>query len=140
MAENKTKATTQSVAAFLNAVEHERRRNEAKTIKKMMDRATPWRAKMWGDSLIGYGTYHYKYDSGREGDFFVTGFSPRKAAMTVYIVNGFKPYGALLKKLGPHKHSSSCLYLSNLEKIDMGALEELVTRSVADMRKKYNLK
>jgi len=137
MSDMKTKPTGVSVSAFLKAVADPVRRKECETVKKIMSRATGHRPKMWGDSLVGYGTYHYKYASGREGDFFLTGFSPRKAAMTIYIIPGFKPYADLLKELGKHKHSSSCLYLTRLEQVDQGVLEELVTRSVADMRMKY---
>lgn len=139
MAANKTVPGGGSVTDFLKSVENPRRRKEAETIKKIMGRVTGMRPKMWGPSMVGYGKYHYKYDSGREGDFFLTGFSPRKAAMAVYIVPGFKPYGDLLAKLGPHKHSVSCLYLSNLEKVDLKVLEKLIAASVKDMRKKYKV-
>lgn len=139
MSDAKTKPTGESVTAFLKAVEDPRRRAECQVVKKIMTRATGHRAKMWGPSIVGYGQYHYKYASGREGDFFLTGFSPRKAAMTVYIIPGFKPYTDLLEKLGPHKHSSSCLYISKFDQIDLKVLERLVTKSVKDMRKKYRL-
>jgi len=137
MSDLKTQPTAASVAAFLKSIEDPRRRAECETVKKMMGRVTGHRAKMWGDSIVGYGRYHYKYASGREGDFFLTGFSPRKAALTVYMVPGFKPCGSLMKKLGKHKHSSSCLYLTRLENVDLDVLEKLVTKSVELMRKRY---
>lgn len=138
MATAKTVPTGASVTAFLWAIENPRRREDAQLIKQMMGGVTGLRPKMWGPSIVGYGKYHYKYASGREGDFFLTGFSPRKAAMTVYIIPGFKSYGDLLAKLGPHKHSSSCLYLPSLDKVDLKVLEKLIATSVKDMRKKHN--
>ncbi len=93
---------------------------------------------MWGSSPVGFGSYHYKYDSGREGDFMITGFSPRKTALTIYIMPGFQPYRELMEKLGPHKTGKSCLYLNNLDAIDREVLEQLIRRSVEDMRQKYS--
>ena len=92
---------------------------------------------MWGPSIVGFGSYHYRYQSGREGDWLVTGFSPRKAAMTVYCMAGFKPHGALLAKLGRHKHSVSCLYLPRLGLIDWAVLRELITCSVQEIARLY---
>ena len=137
MAEAKTVPTGASVADFLKSIEKPRRRNEAELIKRIMGRVTGHRPKMWGPSMVGYGQYHYKYASGREGDWFLTGFAPRKTAITVYIMPGFKPYKDLLVKLGKHKHSSSCLYLTNLENVDMKVLEKLIAASVKEMRKRY---
>jgi len=137
VAEAKTVPTGKSVADFLKSIENPRRRKEAEIIKPIMGRATGHRPKMWGPSMVGYGQYHYKYASGREGDWFLTGFAPRKAAMTVYIMSGFKPYKDLLANLGKHKHSSSCLYLTNLEHVDMKVLEQLIAASVKEMRKRY---
>jgi hypothetical protein len=104
----------------------------------MMKKITGQEPRMWGSSLIGFGTYHYKYESGREGDFFITGFSPRKAALTIYIMPGFSGYPELMEQLGPHKTGKSCLYVRNLEVIDRKVLEKLIRRSVKDMRKKYD--
>jgi len=137
VAEAKTVPIGKSVADFLKSIENPRRRKEVEIIKPIMGRATGHRPKMWGPSMVGYGQYHYKYASGREGDWFLTGFAPRKAAMTVYIMSGFKPYKDLLAKLGKHKHSSSCLYLTNLEHVDMKVLEQLIAASVKEMRKRY---
>lgn len=93
---------------------------------------------MWGDSIVGFGEYHYKYKSGREGDWFITGFSPRKQNLTIYIMPGFSEYADLLKKLGKHKHSVSCLYLNKLADIDFQVLEKLIAKSVVDMASLYN--
>ena len=140
MAENKTKQTKASVAAFLNAVDDPRKRADAKKIAAIMRRATGNNAKMWGSSLVGYGKYHYKYDSGREGDFMLTGFSPRKQNLAIYIMPGFKDFDALMKKLGKYKTGKSCLYIRKLEDVDEKVLEQLITRSVKVMRKRYNVK
>lgn len=140
MAENKTKATKASVSAFLKSVEHPKRKDDAQTIKKLMDKVTGWKAKMWGPSIVGYGEYHYKYDSGREGDFLITGFSPRKQALTIYIMPGFSQYDDLMAKLGKYKTGRSCLYINKLEDIDIKVLETLIKKSVAFMKKKYNVK
>ena len=135
----KTVKTTASVAAFLKSVEHDQRRKDAQAVKKLMDKVTGLKAKMWGPSIVGYGQYHYKYDSGREGDYFLTGFSPRKQALTVYIMPGFSSYEDLLAKLGKHKTSRSCLYINKLEGIDIKVLEMLVRKSVSFMKKKYKV-
>ena len=137
MADPKTIPTKASVTEFLKAVENPQRRADCQTLKKIMARASGHRPKIWGSSIVGYGSYHYKYASGREGDAALTGFSPRKSSLTVYIMPGFKPYTDLLKKLGKHKHSSSCLYINKLEDVDLAVLEKLITKSVKDMRKKY---
>ena len=92
---------------------------------------------MWGSSIVGYGSYHYRYDSGREGDFMLTGFAPRKQALTLYIMPGFVQYDALLDKLGPHKTGKSCLYVKRLSDIHIPTLRTLIKRSVAHMRKTY---
>lgn len=140
MAENKTQATKASVSAFLKSVEHPKRREDAQAIKKLMDKITGWKAKMWGASIVGYGEYHYKYDSGREGDFLITGFSPRKQALTVYIMPGFSQYDDLMAKLGKYKTGRSCLYINKLEDIDLKVLETVIKKSVAYMKKKCDVK
>ncbi len=140
MAENKTTETKASVTAFLNAVDDPRKRADAKKVAAMMRRATGNRARMWGSSMVGYGKYHYKYDSGREGDFMLTGFSPRKQNLTIYIMPGFSEFDALMKKLGKYKTGKSCLYINKLEDVDEKVLEQLITRSVKVMRKRYNVK
>lgn len=136
MAEQKTKPTKVSVAKFLAAIPDERRRADARTLLKVFRAATGLPPVMWGPSIVGYGKYHYKYASGHEGDSCITGFSPRKAAISVYIMAGFAEYGALLKKLGPHKKSVGCLYLKRLDGVDLKVLETMIRRSVADVRRR----
>ena len=137
MAELKTKPTTASVATFIKSIEYESKRKDCLQLSKLMREITGKRAKMWGDSIVGFGKYHYKYKTGREGDYFITGFSPRKQNLTIYIMPGFSKYKALLKKLGKHKTSVSCLYLINLDEIDLNILKELIRQSVKDMRELY---
>ena len=136
MAENKTKPGMTSVTGFMNQVPATQRK-DCEVLSRMMRAATGKRAKMWGDSIVGFGEYHYRYESGREGDFMVTGYSPRKQNLAVYIMPGFSDYGALLKKLGKHKTGRSCLYIKKLEDVNLDVLESLITRSVKDMNKKY---
>jgi hypothetical protein len=136
MAELKTKRNRKSVNKFLDGVENETRRNDAKAVLAMMQDITGAKPEMWGDSIVGFGTYRYKYDSGREGDWFQTGFSPRKASLTLYIMSGFSRYQELLKKLGKHKTGSSCLYINRLEDVDLKVLKRLVKESVAHVKRK----
>ena len=137
MAELKTKPTTIDVTDFLASVEHPRRAADAQTLLALMTRITGLDPKMWGPTIIGFGSYHYKYKSGREGDFFITGFSPRKQAMTVYIMPGFSNYDDLMGRLGKHKTGKSCLYINKLEDVDMDVLEELIAKSFQWMRESY---
>ena len=137
MVENKTKPTGVSVTAFLNAIDDNERRRDCKKIAAMMRAATGKRAKMWGSSIVGYGRYHYKYARGREGDFMITGFSPRAQALTLYIMPGFKQFELLMKKLGKYKTGKSCLYIKRLSDIDESVLQRLIEGSVRHMRKKY---
>ncbi|MAS38305.1 MAG: hypothetical protein CL610_30185 [Anaerolineaceae bacterium] len=134
MAENKTKATDQSVQAFLEGVEDERKREDSFALLQLMQDVTGEEARMWGDSIIGFGSYHYKYASGREGDAMLAGFSPRKQALTLYIMAGFDEYDSLLDKLGKYKTGKSCLYVKKLDDVDTDVLKELVDRSVTHMR------
>jgi hypothetical protein len=137
VAENKTKATGASVSEFMNAIDDPERRADARKVAAMMRRATGKRARMWGSSIVGYGAYHYKYASGREGDFMITGFSPRKQALTVYIMPGFKRFDNLMAKLGKYKTGKSCLYIKRLADVDEAVLERLIDGSVKYMRKNY---
>jgi len=137
MAENKTKATKASVTEFIKAIDDRQMRADARKVAAMMRKATGKRAKMWGSSIVGYGTYHYRYASGREGEFMVTGFAPRKQALTVYIMPGFTPFGKLMAKLGKYKTGKSCLYIKRLADVDESILERLIDDSVEHMRKKY---
>ncbi len=125
MAETKTKPTQVSVDDFIAAVEKPVRRADAQVLRQLMERATGERATMWGPSIIGFGSYHYRYASGHEGDAPRVGFSPRSANLVLY-VGGFAEYEALLAKLGQHKTSKVCLYLSKLADVDLGVLEKIV--------------
>ena len=129
MAELKTKQTDQSVEDFLDCIPDDKKREASYTILKLMKNATGKEPKMWGDSIIGFGSYHYCYESGREGDWFLTGFSPRKQNLTLYIMAGFTQYDALLQKLGKFSTGKACLYIKKIEDIDMLTLEELVRQS-----------
>lgn len=137
MAENKNVANAGDVQAFLAGVESEKRREDAYLLLDLMSEIAGMTPTMWGENMIGFGRYHYKYASGREGDYFLTGFSPRKSSMSIYIIPGFKSYGKLLEKLGKHKHSVSCLYVTRLENIDLDALCEMVRQSIVDMKEMY---
>jgi hypothetical protein len=129
MAELKTKPNDASVEDFLDSIQDDKKRADAYAILKLMKQATRKKPKMWGPSIIGFGTYHYRYASGREGDWMLTGFSPRKQNLSVYIMSGFKRYDALMKKLGKHKTGKACLYIDKLEDIDTAVLKELVRLS-----------
>lgn len=137
MAENKTKPTDVAVEDFLNAVENDRRRSDAFELLAMMRELTGEEAKMWGPSIIGFGSYHYKYESGREGDFMQVGFSPRKANLVCYIMLGFSGYQVLMDRLGKYKTGKSCLYINKLDDIDRAVLRQLIEKSLADLRQKY---
>ncbi len=137
MPENKTKATKASVTEFINSIEDRQKRADARKVAAMMRKATGKRAKMWGPSIVGYGTYHYQYASGREGDFMIAGFSPRRQALTVYILAGFGRFDALMAKLGKYKTGKSCLYIKRLSDVDEKILEKLIDGSVKYMRKNY---
>ena len=130
MAELKTKPNDRSVEDFLDGVTDDKKRQACYTILDLMKQATKSKPVMWGDSIVGFGTYHYKYASGREGDWFLTGFSPRKQNLTLYIMSGFSEYDALLSKLGKFKTGKSCLYINKIEDIDLSTLKELIQRSV----------
>ena len=129
MATNKTRPNHQSVAAFINNLDDPIRREDCFKVQQMMQEVTGCEAVMWGASIVGFGSYHYRYDSGREGDFMLIGFSPRKQYLTLYIMAGFPRYAPLLEKLGKFKTGKSCLYLKKLEDVDFAVLKELVRLS-----------
>ena len=129
MSDLKTRPTGHSVEAFLNSVEDDRKREDAFALLQLMKEVTGEEPTMWGDSIVGFGSYHYTYASGREGDWFLTGFSPRKRNLTLYIMAGFDEYDDLLERLGKHKTGKSCLYLNRLEDVDLQVLRQLVRRS-----------
>lgn len=134
MAELKTRPHDGDVEAFLAGVENPTRREDAFEALALMKRVTGEEPKMWGPSIVGFGSYRYVYESGRGGDWFVAGFSPRKQALTLYIMSGFREHDALLAKLGKHTTGRSCLYVKKLADVDMDVLEELVRRSVEHVR------
>lgn len=134
MAENKTKPTNVSVSAFIESLADDTRRADARSLVKLMESATGEKAKMWGSSIIGYGSYHYKYDTGREGDMPLAGFSPRKAATVVYNMGAFGESDPLRAKLGKHKIDGSCLHIKKLADIDQSVLKTMITKSVAAKR------
>ncbi|MBI5950136.1 MAG: DUF1801 domain-containing protein [Chloroflexi bacterium] len=130
MAELKTKLNDASVIDFLNGIKDKGKRADSFEILKMMGQVTKQEPKMWGSSIVGFGEYHYKYKSGREGDWFVTGFSPRKQNLTLYVMGGFTPHTDLLKKLGKYKTGVGCLYINKLADVDVKVLKELLKQSV----------
>jgi hypothetical protein len=137
MAETKTKVTQQSVEDFLDKVTEGKKREDSETLIKLMKKITGKPAKMWGPSIIGFDKYHYKYESGHEGEICLTGFSPRKQNFSLYVRAGIPGQDDLLKKLGKHKAEKGCLYVKKLEDIDLGVLESLIRRSVEYLKKKY---
>lgn len=136
-AKNKTTENDASVEDFLAAVKDEQKKADCIELKSMMERITSSPAKMWGSSIVGFDQYHYKYDSGREGDFMKVGFSPRAQNVTVYIMPGFERYAELMANLGKHKTGKSCLYIKKLDDVDRDILEELVQGSYDYMTNKY---
>jgi len=136
VAENMTKKNQASVSKFLNAIGDDHKRRDAKIVAKIMKRVTGERPRMWGTSIVGYGDHHYTYANGREGDWMLSGFSPRKQALTLYIMSGFSKYRSLLKKLGKHTTGKSCLYIKKLDDVDLEVLERLIEQSVEAMKAK----
>ena len=137
MAENKTQATGADVTAFIDGVADETQRADAHEIAAMMARLSGAPPKMWGPSIIGFGSYHYKYDSGREGDSLRVGFSPRKGQTVLYLIDGYAGKEAQLARLGKHKLGKSCLYIKRLSDVDMVVLEEMVAETLGYMAKTY---
>jgi len=138
VAELKTKKTRASVTAFLESVENKQRREDAFKLLEIFKQTTKMSPALWGNSIVGFGQYHYKSErSSQEGDWPLTGFSPRKRNMTVYIMPGFANYQGLLSKLGRHKTSVSCIYFNKIENINVKVLKQIIRRSVVDMKKIY---
>ncbi|MHA2425943.1 MAG: DUF1801 domain-containing protein [Candidatus Thorarchaeota archaeon] len=129
MAESKTKPTKASVKEFLNAVEHPTRKADGLELFKMLKEIAKENPRMWGPTIVGFGTYHYKYESGREGNMAKIGFSPRKQSLSVYIMGGFDKYKDLLDKLGKHKIGKGCLYINKLADVDNDVLDAIIKRS-----------
>jgi len=137
MSEPKTGKTAAIVDEFLAGVFHEKRREDCRAVVEIMREITGEEPAMWGDSLIGFGSYHYTYETGREGDWPLTGVSPRKQSLTIYIMTGFERYEQLMARLGKYKTGKSCLYVNKLEDVHLPTLRKLVDRSVKVMRKRY---
>lgn len=134
MAELKTRENDGNVLNFINSIENLHHKKDSLALLELMGNVTDKPAKMWGKNIIGFGKYHYRYDSGREGDWFMCGFSPRVQNMTIYIMKGFGQYDTFLQKLGKYKTGKSCLYINKLDDIDMEVLEALVRQSVKDIQ------
>ena len=137
MTELKTQATGARVDEFLHSIPDGARREDCLRVREIMEDLTGAEPRLWGTNIVGFGTYHYRYESGREGDWFLTGFSPRKANLTLYIMAGFERYDGLLARLGKYKTGKSCLYVKRLADIDEGVLRELISASVKHMRQAY---
>ncbi len=137
MSENKTRPNDADVIAFLNAVESERRRVDALRLNEIFREVTGFEPVMWGSSIVGYGSYHYVYKSGREGDFLATGFSPRKASLTIYIMPGYSDFGDILKRLGKHRTGRSCLYINRLDAVNEDVLRELIAAGLGDLDSRW---
>ena len=133
----KTKPTAVVPQYFVSAVEHPQRREDGLALLEFFGRVTGLEPKMWGGSIVGYGRYAYTYDSGHSGEFFLTGFSPRKNALTIYVMPGYRDLSQQLERLGKHKIGKSCLYINKLSDIDMDVLEEIVLNGVDCMRANY---
>lgn len=134
---NKTQPTSTSVADFISSLSDKRRQAESRQLIDLMQEESGEEPVLWGPAIIGFGQYHYRYESGREGDFMRVGFSPRKQNLSIYIIPGFEPYQALLERLGKHKVGKSCLYIRRLDNVDMSVLRELVRKSLDDMESRY---
>lgn len=137
MSEAKTKATTASVEAYLSGIEDESRREDCRAIMALMSRVTKQKPVMWGSGIVGFGSYHYRYDSGRKGDACITGFSSRKSDISIYLVAEGPERRALLAKLGKHRIGKSCLHIRRLGEVDGEVLEELIASSLAEVRRRY---
>ena len=134
----KTKPNKLNVDEFLNEISDDKKQKDCFQVVELMSQVTKSKPIMWGPSIVGFGNYHYRYESGREGDWFLTGFSPRKQNLTLYIMSGFKEYGKLLSKLGKYKTGKSCLYIKSLEDIDIQTLKKLLVKSVEHVSKQNN--
>ncbi|WP_416443233.1 DUF1801 domain-containing protein [Leeuwenhoekiella sp. A16] len=137
MAKLKTQPNDKNVLEFLTSVTPEQRRKDGIKLYELFHAVVKEPAVMWGDAIVGYGNYHYKYESGREGDWFLTGFSPRKQYLSLYLYRGFDTYEDLLSKLGKHRVSTACIYINKLADVDLMVLKELIEDSVNYMREKY---
>ncbi|MGR3484806.1 MAG: DUF1801 domain-containing protein [Paracoccaceae bacterium] len=133
-APNKTQPTPRSVEAFLASVAHPTRRADAQALDALFRRVTGWAPRMWGEAIVGYGSYDYRYASGRAGTFLATGFSPRKANLSLYIMPGYHDMGSLLERLGKHRCGKACLYVNTLADVDAAVIEEIVAEGLRNLR------
>ena len=131
--DNKTTVTAVDPTDFIAAIEHPTRRADALRLDQLFRRVTGFQPRMWGPTIIGYGQYHYRYATGREGDFLATGFSPRKANLSIYIMPGYGDFGSILTRLGKHKIGKSCLYVNKLADIELDVLEQLIRAGLMDL-------
>jgi uncharacterized protein DUF1801 len=130
-----SKRGPEDVEAYIASMPDEGQRRDAAALLELMRRVTEHPPAMWGSGMVGFGSYHYRYASGREGDWFLVGFAPRRKSLTVYIMDGFTEYESLLARLGKHSTGKSCLYIKRLDDVDLDVLEEMVRRSVARMQR-----
>lgn len=137
MSANKTQPSGQDVDAFISSVEPAAKQDDARRLDEIFQSVTGYAPVMWGPSIIGYGSYHYSYTSGREGEFLATGFSPRKARHSIYIMPGYQDYSTILSRLGKHKLGKACLYVNKLADIDLDVLEELIHAGLTDLQKQW---
>ena len=137
MAELKTKVNDGDVSAYLKSIEDEQQKADCEYLMEMMSKVTRSKAEMWGKSLVGFGRYQYQYANGKPGEWFLTGFSPRKNNLSIYIMPGFSDYPELMEQLGKHKTGKSCLYIKKLTDVDPKVLKKLVQQSVKDLKKKH---
>lgn len=136
MAELKTQPNSDDIAGFINQIKERTKREDSYVLMQIMEEVTGESAVMWGSSIIGFGKYHYRYESGREGDWFLTGFSPRKQALSIYIMGGFSRYEELMNGLGKYKTGKGCLYVKKLSDIDLDSLKDLITESINYLKTK----
>jgi hypothetical protein len=137
MADNKTKATELSVDSYFSTIKDESRRNDCEALSKLMSKVTKEKPKMWGTSIVGFGTYHYKYESGREGESPVAGFSSRKGDITLYLASGYPKQEELFSKLGKYKTGKGCLYIRKLSDVDLKTLEQIIVESFAERKRNH---
>ena len=139
MAENKTTPNDQNIEQFLNAIADEQKRKDSFILLELMKQVTRIEPKMWGSSIVGFSSYHYKYESGREGDSILAGFSPRKQNLTLYNMGGFEQYDNLLNKLGKHTVGGGCLYIKRLDDVDLPTLKSLIEESIKHVKHKHKV-
>lgn len=138
MPENKTKVTETSVESYLSAIEDGARRKDCEALVELMSQVTNEQPRMWGTSIVGFGTYHYKYESGREGESSLAGFSSRKGDIALYLAANYPGHAELLARLGKHKMGKACLYIRRLSDVDLPTLEKLVARSVEEIKRQHS--